>query len=108
MAVFHAGEKVYAPPRFTEGVSKVVCGEPDKRHISTSFIERQNLTLRMMSRRFTRLTNAFSKKVEYLKAAIALHFGYYNFCRVHQTLKQTPCMASGITDHIWTLNELLA
>jgi hypothetical protein len=62
----------------------------------------------MMSRRFTRLTNAFSKKIEYLKAAIALHFGYYNFCRVHQTLKQTPCMAAGVTDRIWSIADLIA
>jgi hypothetical protein len=101
------GREGYAPPRFTEAVSKVICGEPDKRHISTSFIERQNLTLRMMSRRFTRLTNAFSKKLSHLKAAIALHFAYYNFCRVHQTLKRTPCMAFGITDRVWSMAELL-
>ena len=100
------GREGYAPPRFTEAVSKVICGDPDRKHISTSYIERQNLTLRMMSRRFTRLTNAFSKKIEYLKAAIALHFGYYNFCRVHQSLKQTPCMAAGITDRVWTIDEL--
>ena len=61
----------------------------------------------MMSRRFTRLTNAFSKKIEYLKTAIALHFGYYNFCRVHQTLKETPAMAAGITDPVWPMAELL-
>jgi hypothetical protein len=83
-----------------------VTGHPDKRDISTSHIERQNLTLRMMSRRFTRLTNAFSKKLAHLKAAITLHFAYYNFCRVHQTLKRTPCMAAGITDRIWTIDSI--
>jgi hypothetical protein len=69
-------------------------------HISTSFIERQNLTMRMMMRRLTRLTNAFSKKWDNLKAAVALHFAFYNFCRIHLTLKVTPAMESGITDHV--------
>jgi len=102
------GRAGYAPPRFVEAVSKVVTGNPDPMFISTSFIERQNLTLRMMSRRFTRLTNAFSKSLKHLKAAITLHFAYYNFCRVHQTLKQTPCMAAGIADHVWVIDELLS
>jgi transposase-like protein/IS1 family transposase len=102
------GRAGYAPPRFVEAVSKVVTGKPDPRHVSTSYIERQNLTLRMMSRRFTRLTNAFSKKLSHLKAAITLHFAYYNFCRVHQSLKKTPSMEAGIADHIWTIEELLA
>lgn len=101
------GRAGYAPPRFREAVSRVITGNPDKRYISTSYIERQNLTLRMMSRRFTRLTNAFSKKLAHLKAAITLHFAYYNFCRVHQSLKQTPAMAAGLADHVWTLAELL-
>jgi IS1 family transposase len=101
------GRGGYAPPRFREAVRRTVTGQPDKRYISTSYIERQNLTLRMMSRRFTRLTNAFSKSLKHLKAAITLHFAYYNFCRVHQTLKKTPCMAAGITDHIWGVHELL-
>lgn len=86
----------YAPPRFVKAVSKVITGNPDKRHISTSYIERQNLTLRMMSRRFTRPTNAFSKKLSHLKAAITLHFAYYNFCRILQSLKRTPSMAPGL------------
>jgi transposase-like protein/IS1 family transposase len=97
----------YAPPRFVEAISKVRTGNPDKRHISTSYIERQNLTLRMMSRRFTRLTNAFSKKLSHLKAAITLHFAYYNFCRVHQSLRTTPAVRAGITDHVWAITELL-
>jgi transposase-like protein/IS1 family transposase len=101
------GRGGYAPPRFREAVRRTVTGHPDKRYISTSYIERQNLTLRMMSRRFTRLTNAFSKSLKHLKAAITLHFAYYNFCRVHQTLHKTPCMAAGITDHIWRIDDLL-
>jgi hypothetical protein len=76
-------------------------------HISTSFIERQNLTMRMSMRRFTRLTNAFSKKVENHAAAVSLHFSHYNFCRVHATLKTTPAVATGITDHVWNLSELI-
>jgi transposase-like protein/IS1 family transposase len=103
-----SGRTGYAPPRFVEAVSRVRTGNPDPQHVSTSYIERQNLTLRMMSRRFTRLTNAFSKKLSHLKAAITLHFAYYNYCRVHQSLKKTPCMAAGITDHVWNLAELLS
>jgi transposase-like protein/IS1 family transposase len=103
-----SGSQGYAPPRFREAISRVITGNPDSEHISTSFIERQNLTLRMMSRRFTRLTNAFSKKLSHLKAALTLHFAYYNFCRVHQSLKKTPCMAAGITNHVWELGELVA
>jgi hypothetical protein len=83
----------------------IAADNPD--HISTSFIERQNLTMRMMMRRLTRLTNAFSKKWDNLKAAVALHFAFYNFCRIHRTLKVTPAMESGITDHVWTIHELL-
>ena len=75
--------------------------------MSTSHVERQNLTMRMAIRRMTRLTNAFSKKLDNLKAACALHFAYYNFCRVHQTLRVTPAMEAGITDHVWTIAELL-
>jgi len=77
------------------------------RHMSTSFVERQNLTMRMAIRRFTRLTNAFSKKLDNLKAACALHFAYYNFCRIHQTLRVTPAMEAGLTDHTWTTEELV-
>jgi hypothetical protein len=83
-------------------------GNPDPAHISTSFVERQNLTMRMSMRRFTRLTNAFSKKIENLEAAVALHFMFYNFGRVHQTLRVTPAMEAGITDHVWTLAEIVA
>ncbi len=82
-------------------------GAPDPQHISTSFVERQNLTMRMGMRRFTRLTNAFSKKVEDLAAAVSLHFMHYNFVRVHKTLGTTPVVAAGVTDHVWTLVEMI-
>jgi hypothetical protein len=82
-------------------------GRPDPQHISTSYVERQNLTMRMKMRRFTRLTNAFSKKLDNHIAAIALHYMHYNFCRVHQTLRVTPAMESGISDHVWSINELV-
>jgi IS1 family transposase len=85
---------------------RVVRGDPDWSKISTSFIERQNLTMRMGMRRFTRLTNAFSKKVENLAAAVSLHFMFYNFARVHKTLGVTPAMAAGIENHVWTLEEI--
>jgi hypothetical protein len=91
-----------------EVISKVRTGDPDPEHISTSYVERQNLTMRMAIRRFTRLTNAFSKKLLNLKAAVALHFAYYNFCRVHSSLRVTPAMQAGLTDHVWELKELLA
>ncbi len=89
-------------------MSKVIDGRPDPKHISTSFVERQNLTMRTAMRRFTRLTNGFSKKLSHLKAAVALHFAYYNFCRVHSSLHVTPAMEAGITDHVWTVAELLS
>jgi hypothetical protein len=76
-------------------------------HVSTSYVERQNLTMRMSMRRFTRLTNAFSKKVENHAAAVALYFMHYNFCRVHQTLRVTPAMAAGVADHVWEISEIL-
>jgi hypothetical protein len=87
---------------------KTVSGIPDPAHVSTSFVERQNLTMRMSMRRFTRLTNAFSKKVENHGHAVALYFMFYNFCRVHQTLRVTPAMESGLADHVWTVDELIA
>ena len=85
----------------------MISGKPNPKHTSTSFAERPNLTMRMNMRRFTRLTNAFSKKVENHGHAVALHFMHYNFCRVHQTLRVTPAMAAGVTDHIWTIDEML-
>ncbi len=88
---------------FTKGV---VSGNPDPKHISTSYVERQNLTMRMGMRRFTRLTNGFSKKVENLEHAVSLHFMHYNFCRIHKSLRVTPAMAAGVTDHVWSIEEL--
>ncbi|HTQ62631.1 MAG TPA: hypothetical protein VMI32_20565 [Candidatus Solibacter sp.] len=82
-------------------------GNPKARDISTSFVERQNLTMRMQMRRFTRLTNAFSKKIDNLGYAVALHFMHYSFCRVHQTLRVTPAMEAGIADHVWTNEEVV-
>ena len=98
----------YSPSPMIETIVKMRDGRPDPKHISTGFVERQNLTSRMAIRRFTRLTNAFSKKLDNHKAACALHFAYYNFCRIHKRLRVTPAMESGITDHIWSLRELLA
>jgi hypothetical protein len=86
---------------------KTVSGNPDPKHVSTSFVERQNLSMRMSMRRFTRLTNAFSKKVDNHAAAVALWFMYYNFCRVRQTLGVTPAMEAGISNHLWSLEELV-
>jgi hypothetical protein len=83
-------------------------GKPDFKHVSTSFVERQNLTMRMSNRRFTRLTNAFSKKLENHEHSVALHFMYYNFCRIHQLLHVTPAMEADVTDHVWTFEELIA
>ena len=87
--------------------TKIVSGDPNPKHISTSYVERQNLTMRMSMRRFTRLTNAFSKKVENHAAAVALYFMYYNFGRVHQTLRVTPAMEAGIADHVWSIKEIV-
>ena len=84
----------------------ILSGNPDPKHISTSYIERQNLSMRMGMRRFTRLTNGFSKKFENRAHQVALYFFHYNFCRVHSALRVTPAMEAGLTDHIWTLTEL--
>jgi IS1 family transposase len=101
-------EKRYSPAKIISSTTEVITGNPDPRHISTSYVERQNLTMRMHMRRFTRLTNAFSKKVENHMAAVALHFAYYNFCRVHQTLRVTPAMEAGISSHVWSIAEIVA
>ena len=85
-----------------------IVGAPREEAISTSLIERQNLTMRMCMRRFTRLTNAFSKKLENLKAAVALHFAYYNFCRIHESLKVTPAMQAGLVGSMWTIADLVS
>ena len=97
----------YSPPHVIRADKERINGNPDFMRISTSHIERQNLTIRMSMRRFTRLTNAFSKKLENLKAAVALHFAHYNFVRIHQTLRVTPAMEAGITDRLWTIQDLI-
>jgi IS1 family transposase/transposase-like protein len=102
------GEQRYSPAEIVDVEVVPRAGMPDFERVCTSHIERQNLTMRMQIRRLTRLTNAFSKKWENLRAAIALHFAYYNFCRIHQTLRVTPAMEAGLTDHVWELKELLA
>jgi len=92
----------------TKRIWKQISGDPDKELVSTSHVERQNLTMRMHMRRFTRLTNAFSKKVENHERAVALHFMYYNFVRIHQTLKVTPAMEAGLTERLWKLEDIVA
>jgi len=101
-------ETRYSPATCIGCDMKVVSGDPDPKHVSTSFVERQNLTMRMQIRRFTRLTNAFSKKVDNHRHSVALHYMHYNFCRVHQTLRCTPAMEAGLTDHVWSIEELCA
>jgi IS1 family transposase len=100
-------ERRYSPPRIIEIIRTAQTGSPDPDRVCTSHVERSNLTIRMTIRRFTRLTNAFSKKWSNHEAALALFFAYYNFCRVHSTLKSTPAVQAGLTDHAWGLNELL-
>jgi len=102
------GEVRYSPAECIGCRETKIIGKPNPRHISTSYAERQNLTMRMKMRRFTRLTNAFSKKLENHRWAVALHFMHYNFCRVHQTLRVTPAMEAGIADHVWSLEEVVA
>jgi IS1 family transposase len=101
-------EKRYSPAICTACKKEAIIGDPDPKHISTSYIERQNLTMRMGIRRFTRLTNAFSKKIENHAAAVSLHMMYYNFGRVHMTLKTTPAVAAGVADHVWSIEEIIA
>ena len=101
------GEARYSPAEVASVEAVPVMGQPDPERICTSHIERQNLSIRMGTRRFTRLTNAFSKKWENHWAALACWFAFYNFCRRHQTLRMTPAMAAGISDHIWSVRELL-
>jgi len=102
-----AGEARYSPPKCVGTRMEVKQGDPDPEHVSTSYAERQNLNMRMGMRRFTRLTNAFSKKCENHEHMIALYYAFYNFARVHQTLKTTPAVAAGVADHVWTLTELV-
>jgi IS1 family transposase len=101
-------ETRYSPATCVGCDMKVVSGRPDPKHMSTSYVERQNITMRMHMRRFTRLTNAFSKKIDNHAYAVALHFMYVNFVRIHQTLRITPAMESGLSDHAWELSELIA
>jgi IS1 family transposase len=100
-------ERRYSPAVCTGVHTQTIIGRPDPAHVCTSHVERSNLTIRMSSRRFTRLTNAFSKKVENHRAAIALHFMHYNFARIHQTLRVTPAMEIGLSDHVWEIEEIV-
>ena len=101
-------QKRYSPSSFVSADKRRITGDPDIKHVSTSHVERQNLTMRMGMRRFTRLTNGFSKKIENLEHAVALHFMYYNFGRIHKSLRVTPAMEAGISDHVWSLEEIAA
>lgn len=100
-------ERTYSPVKCTGTEKKVITGNPQAKHVSTSHIERQNLTMRMSMRRFTRLTNAFSKKVENHAHAVALHFMFYNFVRIHKTLRVTPAMQAGLTNELWEVEDLV-
>ena len=100
-------EKRYSPAKCLGCAVKRISGDPNPKHINTSYIERSNLTLRMGSRRFTRLTNGFSKKVENHEHAVALHYTHYNWCRIHKSLRVTPAIEASLTNHIWSLGELL-
>jgi IS1 family transposase len=101
-------EKRYSPAECIGAEKIPINGQPDMKHVSTSYVERQNLTMRMSMRRFTRPTNGFSKKVENHTHALSLYFMYYNFCRIHQTLRVTPAMAAGVTDHVWEIKDIIA
>jgi 3-methyladenine DNA glycosylase/8-oxoguanine DNA glycosylase len=96
----------YSPPVCIGAKKTVIEGEPDRKHVSTSYVERANLSIRMQNRRFTRLTNAFSKKFQNHVHALALYFAFYNFCRIHKTLKVTPAMAAGVSDKLWSLEDI--
>lgn len=100
-------ETRYSPAKILSSNTEVLIGSPNPKHIATSYVERQNLTMRMSMRRFTRLTNAFSKKLENHIASISLYYMHYNFCRVHKTLRVTPAMAAGVSDHVWSLEEVV-
>ena len=103
----NTAEARYSPGECTGAKKETIVGNPDADRISTSFVERQNLTMRMRMRRFTRLTNAFSKKLANLEAAVALHYMHYNFVRRHQTLRVTPAMAAGVDRHLWSIEEIV-
>ena len=98
----------YSPPKIAKTEAEPIVGNPDPSKISTSYVERQNLTMRMQMRRLTRLTNAFSKSLVNLKAAVALHFVWYNFGRIHQSLRVTPAMEAGIAHHLWMMEDVLS
>ena len=100
-------EKLYSPAKCIGAEAHRVCGFPDKKHISTSYVERQNLTMRMHMRRFTRLTTAFSKKFENRAHMIALYYMHYNFARVHQSLRVTPAMEASVSDYVWEIEEIV-
>ena len=102
------GDHRYSPAECLGTQKNAITGCPDKKHVSTSFVERHNLTLRMSIRRYTRLTNAHSKKLENHTAALGLFLCFYNFCRIHQTIRVTPCMAAGVTSRVWSIEDLLA
>ena len=101
------GEKRYSPARCLGCTVKTITGDPDPKHISTSYVERQNLTMRTHMRRFTRLTNAFSKKVENHTHSVALHFMHYNFAKIHQTLRVTPAMEAGVSERVWSIEDIV-
>lgn len=101
-------QRRYSPSRFVTAEKRHINGSPKMEDVSTSHVERQNLTLRMQNRRFTCLTNAFSKKIENLEHSVALHFMHYNFARIHKTLRVTPAMEAGLTDHVWSIEEIAA
>jgi len=101
-----ADQRRYSPATCIGSDMKVVSGNPDPKHVSTSYVERHNLTMRMSMRRFTRLTNAFSKKIENHAAMVAIHAVHYNFARIHKTLRITPSMAAGLSEHVWSLEEI--
>ena len=102
------GSGRYSPPPCTGIRARRVSGLPDADHVSTSYVERQNLTMRMSMRRFTRLTNGFSKKLDNHIHALALYFVHYNFCRIHKSLRMSPAMAAGISDRLWSLDDVVA
>jgi hypothetical protein len=103
-----AAEKRYSPAKIMSSTTEVILGNPNRKHISTSYVERQNLTMRMSMRRFTRLTNGFSKKLDNHVAMLAIHYMHYNFARMHKTLRVTPSMEAGVSTHVWTIEEIVA
>ena len=102
------GQRQYSPAQCIGAEIRPITGAPDRRHVSTSYIERQNLTMRMSMRRFTRLTNAFSKKIENHMHSVALFYMHYNFARIHQTLRVTPAMEAGVSNHVWSIEDIIA